>query len=179
MIQTWFLRFYFCIAGFSVLCHCWHNLTRTDDLPPAMALYHSMSALQPSNDSEILWSVPAECRVQSSRIDFVISHYSEDLVLLKKAVFRLGTVAYIAHQGKPCFWLLSKGNVRYEQVKELLFDETHYHLAWVKLPNRGREALSMLFYLAVNRHFETFGSHALFMQGGFHASESGYPKGHC
>jgi hypothetical protein len=136
-----------------------YNISDTDDLPPVLTL---QKLLVKSNG----WVVPKTClRSDGRRLDFVVSHFDENLEKLLEKLTMIMQVPYVAQQGAVCVWLITKGNVTYEMAETLMAPNGRFHLAYVRLVNRGREALNMLFYLAYHRHYTSFPSgHILFMQ---------------
>ncbi|KAL6747899.1 hypothetical protein V8C86DRAFT_2894368 [Haematococcus lacustris] len=139
-----------------------------EDLPPIAQLI--ADALNGTTRLDI----PHRCQHPRGRaIDFVVSHYKENLQALAHALIQMLNTTHLRHSSQfqlPCLWLITKGGIlKKDEVLSALKDGgvtgRTLRLAFVSLPNRGREPHSMLFYLAYNRRLRSFPSgHALFMQ---------------
>ncbi|KAL6748985.1 hypothetical protein V8C86DRAFT_2862742 [Haematococcus lacustris] len=139
-----------------------------EDLPPIAQLI--ADALNGTTRLDI----PHRCQHPRGRaIDFVVSHYKENLQALAHALIQMLNTTHLRHSSQfqlPCLWLITKGGIlKKDEVWSALKDGgvtgRTLRLAFVSLPNRGREPHSMLFYLAYHRRLRSFPSgHALFMQ---------------
>ncbi|KAL6758084.1 hypothetical protein V8C86DRAFT_1569032 [Haematococcus lacustris] len=136
-----------------------------EDWPPLPAL---LSALEDQ------MAIPNPCLKAGGRqLDIVIPHHSEDMTRVAQGVAQLlRNSSYL--QGlhdPPCIWVITRGpflRTRHQAVyhfREAGFDTRAFHLAFVILPDRGRQVMAMMFYLALQRQASSFPlSHTLFVQ---------------
>ncbi|KAJ9528917.1 hypothetical protein QJQ45_000453 [Haematococcus lacustris] len=96
-----------------------------------------------------------------------VSHYKENLQALAHALIQMLNTTHLRYSSQfqlPCLWLITKGGIlKKDEVWSALKDGgvtgRTLRLAFVSLPNRGREPHSMLFYLAYNSDLKNYESH--------------------